>query len=264
MFPYLFHIGPIYFNMYGFCIALGMLVFVWLAGQDPLAKKYLKRDQLMHIMIFSLIVGLVGSRITYILQYPNEGFDSWYDYIAIWEGGLSLLGAVIPLIITLPLYLRYQKIPIMPLLDLTGIYGALLQAIARLGCFFAGCCNGCITTVPWAIIYTHPDSRAVPMRVPIHPTQIYSSLILLIIFVFMYFIGHRWFKKPGQLFSCYLVLSSAERFFNDFFRAEHYQEPLWRNIITQNQLLALAIFGVGCIGLITASMINSKRYHDNL
>lgn len=264
MIPHLFHVGPLYFNMYGFCIALGMIVFVWIAGQDPLAKKYLKSDQLTRIMFFSLIIALIGSRLTYILQYPHDGFDSWYDYIAIWEGGLSLLGAIIPLIIILPIYLWHNKIPIIPLLDLSGIYGTLLQAIARLGCFFAGCCNGCPTTVAWAITYTHPESRAVPMYVPIHPSQIYSSLTLLVIFIFMYFVGRSWFKKPGQLFSAYLILSSLERFFNDFFRAEHYQETLYYNAITQNQLLAICLFGAGCIGLIVASMINSKRYHDNL
>ncbi len=258
MIPYLFHIGPLYFNMYGFCVAIGIMSFLWFAGKDPIAKKYLKKDQLTTIIIFSVIMGLLGSRILNIIQYPQD-YKAWYDVIAVWEGGLSLGGVIIALLITLPPYLMYQQIPVMPLLDLTGIYGALLQAIARLGCFFAGCCHGHPATVLWAITYTHPESDAI-LNVPIHPSQLYSSLSLLFIFIVIRFVARPWLTKPGQLFGFYLALSSAERIFNDFFRMEHYQESLFLNLFTQNQLLTLCLLSIGLMWFIVASMRQSNKY----
>lgn len=253
MIPYLFHVGPLYFNMYGFCVALGLIVFLWQANKDSLAKKYLKNDQLTQITIFCVVTGIIGSRIANIIQYPADYHPTWYDMIAIWDGGLSLGGAVIAVIVTLPLYLYWQKITIIPVLDLAGIYGPLLQSIARLGCFFAGCCHGCQTTVPWAIIYTHPDSRAI-LHVPLHPSQLYSSAALFLIFLFMRFFARSRFTKPGQLIGLCLLLTSLERFANDFFRAEYYQEKrVIYNLISQNQLLALIVLAVGTVTVIIAS-----------
>jgi phosphatidylglycerol:prolipoprotein diacylglycerol transferase len=264
MIPYLFHIGPLYFNMYGFCIAMGILAFLWLAQKDPLAKKYLKKDQLVTITIFCVVIGLIGSRIVNVIQYPAD-YPTLYDIIAIWEGGLSLAGVILALLITLPLYLAYNHIKIMPLLDLVGIYGALLQAIARLGCFFAGCCHGYPTHVFWAITYTHPDSYA-PRNIPIHPSQLYSSFMLFIIFIIMHFIAQPRLKKPGQLFGLYLTLTSAERFFNDFFRAEHYQESLMLFQLTQNQALALILCCFGLAYFIVASTLSQDTYlnHESI
>lgn len=259
MIPYLFHIGPLYFNMYGFFIALAVIVFVHCASTSALAINYLKPDQLSRIAIYCVIIGVIGSRLLYILQYPEE-FRSWFEYIAIWEGGLILGGAVVPIIIFLPLYCWYQHIKITVLLDLAGLYGGLLQAIARLGCFCAGCCYGYQTDVPWAVTYTHPDSVA-PLNVPIHPTQLYSSLTQLLIFILIRFGLSRVLKKPGQITGIYLMLSSAERFMNDFWRAEHYDEPrIFHNMLSPNQVFTSAIFFAGLITLIIASIIHSKSY----
>jgi phosphatidylglycerol:prolipoprotein diacylglycerol transferase len=257
MIPYLFHIGPLYFNMFGFFVALGLIVFLWQANKDPIAKKYLKPDQLSNIVIFFAMVGLIGSRIADVLQNPTL-YPTWYDIIAVWKGGLALGGAVLAIIIVMPLYQTVKNFPVMPVLDLAGTYGALLQAIARLGCFFAGCCHGCPTTVPWAIIYTHPDSRAL-LHIPLHPSQLYSSCALFIIFLVIRFIARPRLNKPGQIFGLYLILTSLERFINDFLRADHYKEKrIFYDLIGQNQQLALILCGIGIIMLIAASFRQIK------
>jgi phosphatidylglycerol:prolipoprotein diacylglycerol transferase len=247
--------------MYGFFIALATIVFVHCASTSALAINYLKPEQLSRIAIYCVIIGVIGSRLLYILQYPEE-FRSSFEYIAIWEGGLILGGAVVPIIIFLPLYCWYQHIKITVLLDLAGMYGGLLQAIARLGCFCAGCCSGYQTTVPWAVTYTHPDSVA-PLDIPIHSTQLYSSLTQLFIFILIRFGLSRVLKKPGQIAGVYLMLSSAERFMNDFWRAEHYAEPrMIYNLFSPNQVLSMGILCAGIITLIIASIIHSEPYRQ--
>ncbi len=256
MIPYLFHIGPFYFNMYGFCIAMGLLIFLWAASKDNLTKKHFKPNKLSNLTILCVITGIFGARILNIFQ---EQYDSLYEMIALWDGGLSLQGGVIAIAITLALYAYIKKIKLWPILDIAGIYTPLLQSISRLGCFFAGCCYGYETNLPWSIIYTHPDSRAA-LCVTCHPTQLYSAIGLFLLFILIKFVLQPYLRKPGQLASVYLIGSSLERFINDFFRASHYEEPLFLNTISTSQLIALCLFGAGLILLIITSSAKNKYY----
>jgi phosphatidylglycerol---prolipoprotein diacylglyceryl transferase len=258
MIPYLFHIGPLYFNMYGFWIAVGLLAFVYFAQNDRLAKKFLKPGQLVDIALFCLVIGVIGGRALDIIQeYPK--YTSLYEILAFWEPGYSLLGTVIAIIVALPLYLHYHHINIIATFDLMGIYAPLLQAIARIGCFFAGCCHGYDTCMPWAVTYTHPDSLAL-LNIALHPTQLYSAISLLSLFIMLRFIIRPYVQKPGQLLSLYLIGSSVERFFNDFFRAEHYDGLLVGNMFSSSQCIALFLIVLGIAGLCLASFTNNKSY----
>lgn len=254
MIPYLFHIGPLYFNFYGFWIAIGVLTFLLTAGRDRIARMYVQQEQLTKLIAFSIVLGIIGGRALSVITYWQD-YHSLYEIFAPWEPGYCLQGSIIALMIGIPIYLRIKKIPILAMLDLTGLYAPLMQSIARIGCFFAGCCYGAPTNIPWAITYTHPDTYAVRF-IPCHPTQLYSSLSLLILFIFMQTIARRWLHKPGQLFSMYLMGASAERFFNDFLRAEHITN-LWQS---PDQLLALVLFGIGILMLIWTSFMHSKPY----
>ncbi len=91
-------------------------------------------------------------------------------------------------------------------LDIVAIYAPLLQSIARIGCLFAGCCHGIATTVPWAISYNDPTSFA-PLGIPLHPTQIYSSLLLFGIFLILRFVATK--PQPaGKILTLYLYLQA--------------------------------------------------------
>ena len=103
--------------------------------------------------------------------------------------------------------------------------------------FTAGCCYGMPTHSVLSIMYTNPTSLA-PYGIAIHPTQLYSSAILFMTFLFMYFIGQHIFKKTGQLFAAYLILASVERFVTDFWRAER---VMITNSLSFHQLVAIAI-----------------------
>ncbi len=247
MLPYLFHIyGPIYANCYGIAIAIGILVFNYLVSHDPRRAQIIKLNILQNTILWGTLVGIMGGRALWIASNLPM---SLYDMIEIWNGGLSVLGAIIAILMFLPFYLRAQKVPVWKLLDLIAIYAPLLQAISRLGCFMAGCCYGLPTGTNWGIIYTHPDV-AVPSEfknIALHPTQIYSAIVLFVIFLLMHNLISKYFKKPGQLIAIYLMLSSLERFLIDFWRAD--QEFC--------NLKALQLFALHqwiCIGIFTSAL----------
>ena len=164
-------------------------------------------------------------------------YPHWYDWFALWQGGFSVLGSIIGIIMTLPFYLKKIHVPIIPLFDLVAIYAPLCQSIARLGCFTAGCCYGVTTHGICTVVYTNPNTLAA-YNIPIHPTQLYSSALLFGIFLFMYFIAQKICTKKGQLFTTYLTLAALERFVVDFWRADRI---MIGNILSFHQVVALYI-----------------------
>lgn len=193
-----------------------------------------------------IAAGLVGGRLLYVLQNIHE-FPHFWDALRLWDGGFAILGSVLGILLAMPWYLRRVQIPILPFLDLAALYAPLLQAISRLGCFFAGCCHGIPSTLPWSVIYTDKDSLA-PLGIAIHPTQVYSSLILGCIFLFFYFFLQPRITKAGQLLAAYLICAGLERFLVDFWRADR-EFFIFDNsrILSSHQYIALSLM---CIGLI--------------
>ena len=247
MYPNLAHIyGPIYINSYGLAIAIGLIVFRYLLLKNPKTKSIISRDQFDKILSLSIFTGILGGRFLWAIT-NLDSINSIWDFFALWEAGYSVLGAIIFIILFILLYIKRfaPKVNALKLLDLAGIYTPLLHSISRIGCFLAGCCYGKPTGNIFGIIYTNPDVL-VPNYlkfIKIHPTQLYSSLILLIIFFFMYFYAQNKFKKPGQLILIYLTLSSVERFFIDILRADHeYFNLNILRIFTIHQWISLMIF----------------------
>lgn len=254
----LFHIyGPFSVNTYGTTIALSFLFFLWLLEKHPLRKTVFAKVDMVQVSIVGILLGIIGGRALFVLS--NMGaMQSWYDIIDPCSGGYSVLGTILMLVICLPLYLRSQKVPILPFFDLVAIYAPLLQGLSRIGCFFAGCCYGKPTTSALAVIYRDANTFA-PCNVYLHPTQLYSTLLLLIIFCFMYFYAQHSFKKTGQLVSLYLLLISFERFVVDFWRDD--QEFFVSSTLgtfSVNQWLCILIATFATVGFICSSRRTQK------
>ncbi len=250
----LLHIyGPFAIHSYGLMIALGLLIFMFLIRHDARYKTLKLESRFSMIMIIGIIAAIIGGRMLFFLSYPEQ-IRNMADFFAFYEGGFSILGSVISVVITIPLYLLYAHIPVIPLLDLLAIYGPLLQSISRIGCLMAGCCYGLPTTQPWGIIYTDTSSVA-PLYVCMHPTQLYSATLLMLIFAFQYFIGRKLFRYSGQLLCSYLFLIAFERFIVDVWRGDRTIDALHLSI---NQYVALGIMAAGIIGFATSRMVHKS------
>lgn len=216
--PTLLHIyGSFGIKWYGVCIVSGILLSLFLAQKDRTMRKLISPEQLERFITFLIVTAIVGARILFLWE-AGESLFSW-EAIEIWGGGLSVQGAIFACLAFGPIYLWYQKIPVVNFIDRTAIYIPLIQSIGRIGCLFAGCCCGQITHLPWHIIYTHPESLA-PLNVPLHPTQLYSSALLFILFCFLYTKKDIFYKYKGALLSFYLAGVGLERFIVDFLRSD--------------------------------------------
>lgn len=239
--------GPFSINSYGLMAVIAIVVTFFLINRDPLRKKLLSSEQLATIFTFSTIMGVIGGRLLHILANWNE-IQSLGQIFAVWEGGLSVLGVVLAIALTLPLYLLYARIPIVPFFDVITCYAPLLESITRIGCFFAGCCFGIPSTLPWAVTYTDPACVA-PLGIPLHPAQIYTALLLTGVFVLLRYVLRARFVIPGQITMLYFMLISFVRFIMDYVRWDTEYIGNFR-LLTLHQCIAGIIFLTTCIWFI--------------
>lgn len=258
--PVILHIwGPIAIQSYGFFIAIGVLAFVSLVQRDKRFAQLGLHDEFNTIFLLGAAAVVLGGRVLHVIRNYDE-YSSWIEWFSLWEPGFAVLGSTVGVAVIVPLYMHLRKIPMLQSFDLLLTYTPLLQAIARLGCFFAGCCFGCETFVPWSVIYTDPHSLA-PINTWLHPAQLYSAGMLFGTFLFIYCGARFWCKIPGQTSMIYLMLVAGERFITDFWRGD--REMVYEQIpFSFHQLLALGIIMVGVVGfcIITYRGRDQKRF----
>lgn len=264
MYPKLLHIyGPIEINSFSFAIGLGLTVFMWLTLRNPERKAIINKDDYLNLVIESGIAGIIGGRILHVIS-EWKNYDNIFQMVSIWNGGLSILGCVIAIIIYGYLFLKKRNINPLPIMDLAAVYAPVMHSIARFGCLLAGCCYGSPSNLPWAITYKNPEVAA-PLDISLHPTQVYSSLTFLLIFLFMRFIASKYTKKPGELSAIYLILLGFERLIIDFFRGDRIINSQTSFITTSwlslHQWIAIGLISAAFVALISINKI-SRRYES--
>lgn len=168
-------------------------------------------------MSLSLIIGaVIGGRLFYTI-------DNWSYYLEHPEQiisleGIVIYGAIFGAVAAVAVYLRIKRLPLWRWGD--GIApGAMLgMALYRIGCIINGCCYGLPTDLPWAVVYTHPDSHA-PFGKLLHPTQIYHLALSLMAFAALWLLQRR-LKPEGSLYLLWLILFAITDLPVRFFRVE--------------------------------------------
>jgi phosphatidylglycerol:prolipoprotein diacylglycerol transferase len=122
------------------------------------------------------------------------------------------------------------------------------QFLGRIGCFMAGCCYGSPSTLPWAVTFTNPQTLC-PLRVPVHPAQLYEAFLSLGVFGALSFWKTRK-SYDGQLILAYFCLAGAVRFLVEFFRSPlDYRGPVYFGWMPLTQLFAL------CMALVAGALL---------
>ncbi len=267
MWPILFNIGPLPINSYGLMIAIGFLTALFLIQRE--AKKAGMDPAVFGDSAFpALLLGLAATRVLHIAMYPDfYRFDDPIGWIAVWKGGLVFQGALPVVIAYVYFYLKKRKVDFWKASDIAFPYVALGHGIGRIGCFLKGCCYGAQTDMPWGI-----PARRVPWdtardpvgsdaylehlrrfedvtlndhwSLPIHPTQLYSTLGLTVIFCLLILLRRYWNPFPGFLMPAYLAAYGVYRFIIEMFRGDHNPVRLFHLSDQQNIAIIVAAFGV--------------------
>jgi hypothetical protein len=138
-------------------------------------------------------------------------------------------------------------------LDLIALAAPIPMAVAKAACLCAGCCHGMPTALPWAITFP-PGNRLVPGGIPLHPTQIYDMLALLLIAAVLWRLNRpRW---RGTLLLWFVALYVLARLLTEFTRGDLARRALvlWGPLTSFQWLCAAA--AAGCA---VALLLHARR-----
>lgn len=253
MYPVLFHIGSFAVNTYGLFLALAFLgaifVTVKLAGRDGLPK-----ERIYDLCLWLLISSLIGSKVLMFFTEPEYREHPLHlvslDFLR--SGGVfygGLLGAMI----TGYLLMKRWKLPWWKTADACAPGIALGNVLGRQGCFSAGCCWGKPTNLPWGVRFTElgHEVTGVPIDVKLHPTQLYESFAMLIVFFFLLWL-HKRKKFSGQVILAYAALYATVRFLIEFVRDDPRGDILGLTTLTglsTSQMIGIVV-GIGALILL--------------
>lgn len=233
MFPELLHIGPITVYAWGAMLALALILIAFLLGRR-FKEEGINPDYALDLILVCIVAGVIGSRIFYVIFYDwsyyaanplqifslkNGGFDGLMWYGGFFGGAMAFY-----------LYVRWRKLAVWHMADLLAPYLALGYALVRIGCFLNGCCYGVATSLPWGVVFPGLDN------IHRHPTQLYSTLINLVIFGLLLKLYQRR-TYQGEVFLAYLGLYSLYRFIIEFFRVN----LVVGGVLTISQWIALGV-----------------------
>jgi phosphatidylglycerol:prolipoprotein diacylglycerol transferase len=120
-------------------------------------------------------------------------------------------------------YIRRIGLPLWTTCDVFAPGIALGHVVGRFGCFFAGCCYGKPTSVPWAITFTDPYAATnvgTPLNVPLHPTQLYEAGVEGVILLLLLATESKGKRFAGRTFWLYMLLYAISRYVIEIFRGD--------------------------------------------
>ncbi len=218
MHPVLIRIGPLTIHTYGFLIAIGFLVALWIAVTQA-KREGIPAVRITDLGFYILLSAIIGSRLFFVLINAGHYINHPLDMLKIWEGGLVFYGGLLLAVPVTVWYARKTGLDLWRTADIFAPSIAIGHVFGRLGCFAAGCCHGrAADDLPWGVIFTDPECLA-PTNMPLHPTQLYESGGELLIFVTLILARNRK-SFDGQLFIIYLILYAILRFIVEFFRGD--------------------------------------------
>lgn len=200
----------------------------------------LSGELLSKIMFTSLIAGIVGGRILYILRYPSAFSSNLFSVFlpspVLFDGwGGLMIGILAGLIYTQKLGLRLWSA-----LDALSPGLAVLWIGLGAAHFASGSYFGIPSNLPWKV-YLWGEYR--------HPTQVYEILLAIVVFGIIWHktnAASRALRLPGDLFLTFLVLSAFSYLLIDGFRAE----TIWlAGAFRMSQFVAWLILAISLFAL---------------
>ncbi|MFA5550391.1 MAG: prolipoprotein diacylglyceryl transferase [Trueperaceae bacterium] len=156
--PIFLQIGPLAIRWYGLLIAGGVLLGSVYALRYA-AQRGLDTEKLLDMAVWLVVAGVIGARLVYVLTSPSAFFGPGgnpLDAFKVWQGGVSIHGAVIGVMLASWLYARAHKLNMWSYLDVMSPVAGFGIIGGRLGNIMNGTDTGGRLT-NWPIGFTWPE-----------------------------------------------------------------------------------------------------------
>ncbi len=246
--------GGLEIRYYGIIITLGIILAFtyasWRARREGIVF-----DDVLDIAIFAIIFGIIGARLYYVLTTLDE-YDSFYEVIAIWNGGIAIYGALIAGALTVFLVCRYKKLSFLKMADATAPGVMLGQILGRWGNFFNGEAHGYAVSEGSPLYFirmglAHGEGRMSYY----HPTFLYESLWNLCGFIIINAL-YKKNKFDGQIVLMYVSWYGFGRMFIEGLRTDSLYIP--GTVFRISQVVGFICFVVGTV-LLVLGLLRARR-----
>jgi phosphatidylglycerol:prolipoprotein diacylglycerol transferase len=244
MFPQLFHIGHFSVPTYGFLVATGVLLGLWISVRNA-ERLGIDGDKAWNLGILVVLCGILGAKILYVINewstykaHPSEIFT-----ISTLQAGGVFSGGLLAAFIAAAWYVRKNHLPALGTCDAFAPGLAIGHSIGRMGCFAAGCCYGKPTHHWWGVTFTNPLANAItgtPLNKPLEPTQLFESAVELANFLVLTWLLKRR-KFDGQIIGAFMFLYGFARFFLEYLRDDPGRGSVFGGAMTGTQLIAIGL-----------------------
>ncbi len=238
---------------YGLLITLGIILsYVYILWRRK--KENISEDNVFDVGIAAVICGIIGARLYYVI-FKIDSFHSFYDVIAVWNGGLAIYGAIIGGVAAIFVMCKIKKINVLSFLDMTFPAVIMAQGIGRWGNFFNAEAHGGETDI---FIRMGIRENCVGEMIYYHPTFLYESLWCFLGFAVLNII-YKNKKFNGEILLCYLAWYSFGRFFIEGLRTD----SLYIGTVRVSQLLSLLLFVISVTVLVVVFARRKKKSLNN-
>jgi prolipoprotein diacylglyceryl transferase len=249
-----FHIGSRFaISPHGVGIAVGYLCGAWVFMHEG-PKRGISEERASSVVLWGLVGAIVGARVGYILSHLSE-FHSIGDVLAIYRGGISLIGGIIGWVVVAGFILRRYHLSILRTFDAAAMPLAVGIVIGRVGDLIIGDHLGKPTSWAFAFQYwggnlsgydcvsnpgtcvtvlsgghqqiiTHngarlvsPDGSLLATGVGVHQTALYD-FVLTMGLVLLLLILLRKPRRAGILTATFVIWYATGRILTDAVRVE--------------------------------------------
>lgn len=241
---------PITIFSFGTFIVLAFLVSAFYVRRRSVKTLELDKERVLNVCFALLFLGLIGARLLYAFIHHDEFSKKPLSFLYIWEGGLVFYGGLVVCLFWLLWYLpRHTDLKGWAFVDVLALGACLAVFVGRWASFFSGENYGKHADgLPWAVTFPPAKGSAVPpdMRgIPLHPTQIYHSLVALLIFFVLWWYARRkpW---PGRLAGLFLALYAIGTIVVEIWRADDVARGMViPGYVSVSQLLSIPVFFAG-------------------
>ena len=239
---------------YGIIITCAILVG-FLYAHFRSKHEGISTDDLLDYAIYTVIFAIIGARAYYVLSEPDR-FDSFYDVIAIWNGGIAIYGAIIAGALSIFVISKIKKINPLKALDMVAPGVMIAQSIGRWGNFCNGEAHGGVTEIFCRMGLSELSKSGIWSKtVYVHPTFLYESLWNLVGFLLI----NAFYKKKkfdGQILLMYITWYGFGRMFIEGLRTDslYFMKNILGETVRTSQVVGALCFIVGTVLLIVLGM----------
>jgi phosphatidylglycerol:prolipoprotein diacylglycerol transferase len=264
--------------MLGTSLVVGWFLVMRLAKQDGIDQQ-----EAGTMYMWTAVWSIIGSRVLYVVTNLSD-FDSVTEMFMVNRGGLVAYGGMIGGFLASWYGCHKRKIPLLKWADVVAPGVVLGTGITRIGCFLFGCDFGARSSLPWAVRFPGPNAlapqgspawqhhvytlmpaserlaRDAPWSYPVHPTQIYESLVGLSLFGILMLI-RRYRRFSGQVFLGWVLGYGIMRPLIEILRDDDQRGNV--GSLSTSQFIGIASVVLG-LGLLVALVRRYRRDPESL